>query len=57
MNSSQLIKVSDYMAEFIFKSDKNVFMLSGTGSIHLDDAFAHQKEFSTSVRDMKQLQP
>ena len=44
MNPSQLIKVSDYMAEFIFKKGiKNVFMLSGTGSIHLDDAFAHQK--------------
>ena len=42
--SSQLIKVADYMADFLYKKGvRNVFMLSGTGSIHLDDAFAHQK--------------
>ena len=44
MKSSQLVRFSDYMADFLYKIGvRNVFMLSGTGSIHLDDAFAHQK--------------
>ena len=39
-----MIRVADYMAEFLLEQGvKNVFMLSGTGSIHLDDAFAHQE--------------
>jgi len=38
------ITVSKYLAKFLNKKGvKNVFMLSGTGSIHLDDAFAHEK--------------
>ena len=45
MKSSQLVRVADYMADFLYKIGvRNVFMLSGTGSIHLDDAFAHQKD-------------
>ena len=32
------------MTEYLYDIGvKDVFMLSGTGSIHLDDAFAHQK--------------
>ena len=38
------ITVSKYLAKFLKKTGvKNVFMLSGTGSIHLDDAFAHER--------------
>jgi len=38
------ITVSKYLAKFLKNLGiKNVFMLSGTGSIHLDDAFAHEK--------------
>lgn len=38
------ITVSKYLAKFLKNIGiKNVFMLSGTGSIHLDDAFAHEK--------------
>ena len=45
MKSSQLVRFSDYMADFLYKIGvRNVFMLSGTGSIHLYDAFAHQKD-------------
>ncbi|MFA6310335.1 MAG: thiamine pyrophosphate-binding protein [Sterolibacterium sp.] len=37
------MRVADYIAEFIHKQGvRNVFLLSGTGSIHLDDAFAFQ---------------
>ena len=39
-----MIKVANYVANYL--SDlgvKNVFLLSGTGSVHLDDAFAFQK--------------
>ena len=37
------MKVSDYLSKYLYDIGvKNVFMLSGTGSIHLDDAFAHQ---------------
>jgi acetolactate synthase-1/2/3 large subunit len=41
------MRVADYLANSI--SDlgvKNVFMLSGTGSVHLDDAFAFQKDIN-----------
>ena len=38
------MKVAKYIAEFLFqKGVRTVFMLSGTGSIHLDDAFAYHK--------------
>ena len=38
------MNVSNYIAKFLSNLGvKNVFMLSGTGSIYLDDAFAHQK--------------
>jgi acetolactate synthase-1/2/3 large subunit len=41
------ISVSKYLAKFLTKRGvKNVFMLSGTGSIHLDDAFASEKGLS-----------
>ena len=44
MKLENSIKVSDYLADYLYKCGiRNVFMLSGTGSIHLDDAFAHQK--------------
>ena len=42
--SLEAIRVADYMADFLHKKGvRNIFMLSGTGSIHLDDAFAHQE--------------
>ena len=39
------MRVADYLANYISSElrVKNVFMLSGTGSVHLDDAFAFQK--------------
>jgi len=38
------MRVADYIAEFIYNQGvRNVFLLSGTGSIHLDDAFAFFK--------------
>ena len=38
------IRLADYLTNYLVSIGvKNVFMLSGTGSIHLDDAFAHQK--------------
>jgi acetolactate synthase I/II/III large subunit len=41
------MRVADYLANYIAKLGvKNVFMLSGTGSIHLDDAFAFQKDIN-----------
>ena len=41
------MRVADYLANYISKLGvKNVFMLSGTGSIHLDDAFAFQKDIN-----------
>ena len=44
MKNIKSTKVSDYLAGHLYKQGvQNVFMLSGTGSIHFDDAFAHQK--------------
>ncbi len=41
------IRLADFIAEYLLEIGvKNVFMLSGTGSIHLDDAFAQQKGIS-----------
>ena len=41
------IRLADYLANYLHDMGvKNVFMLSGTGSIHLDDAFAHQKSIN-----------
>lgn len=38
------MKVANFIAEFLAKKGvSEIFMLSGTGSIYLDDAFAHQK--------------
>ena len=38
------MKLAQYVAEFLFQQGvRTVFMLSGTGSIHLDDAFAFHK--------------
>jgi len=38
------IRLADYLTNYLHDIGvENVFMLSGTGSIHLDDAFAHQK--------------
>ena len=38
------IRLADFITEYLYDIGvKDVFMLSGTGSIHLDDAFAHQK--------------
>ena len=37
------IRLADYITKYLSSLGvKDVFMLSGTGSIHLDDAFAHQ---------------
>lgn len=37
------MRVADYIANFLYsRGVRNVFLLSGTGSIHLDDAFAFQ---------------
>ena len=46
------IRVVDYIVEFIVKLGvRNVFMLSGTGSVYLDDAFAvHEKITYTCAR-------
>ena len=42
-----MMRVADYLANYIAKLGvKNVFMLSGTGSVHLDDAFAFQKDIN-----------
>ena len=39
------MRVADYIANFLSKVGvKEIFMLSGTGSIYLDDAFAHQRK-------------
>ena len=39
------MKVADYIANFLAEQGvREIFMLSGTGSIYLDDAFAHQRE-------------
>ena len=41
---NEKIRLADYLTNYLCDLGvKNVFMLSGTGSIHLDDAFAHQK--------------
>ena len=57
MKSSQLVRFSDYMADFLYKIGvRNVFMLSGMGSIHLDDALRIRRISNTSVLGMKQLQ-
>ena len=39
------VRVADYMADFVHAQGvRRIFMLSGTGSIHLDDAFAAHPE-------------
>jgi acetolactate synthase-1/2/3 large subunit len=39
------IRVVDYVADYISKLGvKNIFMLSGTGSVYLDDALAFHKD-------------
>jgi len=39
------MKVAEYIANFLAQQGvREIFMLSGTGSIYLDDAFAHQRE-------------
>ena len=49
-----MMRVADYLANYIAKLGvKNVFMLSGTGSVHLDDAFAFQKILIIFVLVMK----
>ena len=42
-----MIRVADYIADFIYKQGvKNVFMLSGGGSIYLDDGIACHKHLN-----------
>lgn len=42
-----LIKISDYIAEFLVQNGvKDVFMVTGGGAMHLDDAIGHNKELS-----------
>ena len=44
MSINQNTTVANYLANYISNIGvKNIFMLSGTGSIYLDDAFANQK--------------
>lgn len=44
MNKEKKIRLADFLTQYLYaKGVRSVFMLSGTGSIHLDDAFAHQK--------------
>ena len=39
------MRVADYIANFLADAGvREIFMLSGTGSIYLDDAFAHQRD-------------
>jgi acetolactate synthase-1/2/3 large subunit len=39
------MRVSNYIANFLAQQGvREIFMLSGTGSIYLDDAFAHQRD-------------
>ena len=41
------MRVADFLANYIASLGiKNVFMLSGTGSVHLDDAFAFQEDIN-----------
>lgn len=41
---SSKISVADYIVDFLYDLDvRNVFMLSGTGSVQLDDAFARKR--------------
>ena len=41
------MRVADYLANYISELGvENVFMLSGTGSVHLDDAFAFQENIN-----------
>jgi acetolactate synthase I/II/III large subunit len=41
------MRVADYLANYLSELGvHNVFMLSGTGSVHLDDAFAFQKDIN-----------
>ena len=47
MTKQKTKRLADYLASYIANLGiKNVFMLSGTGSIHLDDAFAHTKNIN-----------
>lgn len=48
-----MIRVADYIADFIYKQGvKDIFMLSGGGSIYLDDGVARHKHLShISVRN------
>jgi acetolactate synthase-1/2/3 large subunit len=41
------MRVADYIADFLSSFGvRNVYLLSGTGSIHLDDAFAHHRQIT-----------
>ena len=41
------MRVADYIANFLSSFGvRNVYLLSGTGSIHLDDAFAHHRQIT-----------
>ena len=45
MDQKGKMKLANYITHYLNEIGvKNVFMLSGTGSIHLDDAFAHQDD-------------
>lgn len=44
-NQKKKVRVADYIADFIYKQGvKEVFMLSGTGSIYLDDGVAKHRQ-------------
>ena len=43
----KLMRVADFLARYLSKLGvNNVFMLSGTGSVHLDDAFAFMEDIT-----------
>ena len=43
MNKTNKIMVADYIVDFLYNLGvRNIFMLSGTGSVQLDDAFARK---------------
>ena len=50
-----MIKVSDYIAEFLAENGvKEVFMVTGGGAMHLDDALGHSKRLRTTYHHHEQ---
>ena len=50
------MKVANFIADFLAqKGVSEIFKLSGTGSIYLDDAFAHQKNYLYQFMALEQV--